>query len=452
MMAKTTTKTAAKRTRKPKADDGPTWRRMPLSEAFDDEFDVPKGALTVLTNLGVKTCGELADRLLANHTFGLKLIEVQSLCESIEQISSDDENPVKFNDATEEPASIKCPACESDCPLVDGGEYGCSKEGCGWLGTPELAETHRKNMATKAGWMGEPAKPGEPNAAPFTPEELAAYDAETCGLTREAETAAAAAESRYLDSKERAAADKKTYEVKVLFLRKLICDRAENRGKRPKPETPTLLDVLPKWRDLTLMELRIMRPKDCTCEGENVPCETCNAEGVSEIGQALEDQGIDTLGELSDRMGPAYSDETPSLGLTREQHDSIREQIHAIIDAEFKQPAAESDLYKQFPIKRWTKFGLTKKDVEKLHACETKGTASGFPIITMGDLQRFVTPNSASPGYVQSLKDIKGIGDAGCDRIEEAQTNFWGWWRAGGEAEFAAEQKAGSEVPAEAAA
>lgn len=39
----------------------------------------------------------------------------------------------------------------------------------------------------------------------------------------------------------------------------------------------------------------------------------------------------------------------------------------------------------------------------------------------------------------QSVKDIKGIGDGGCERIGEAELQFWGWWKAGGEAEFAAE-------------
>jgi hypothetical protein len=70
---------------------------------------------------------------------------------------------------------------------------------------------------------------------------------------------------------------------------------------------------------------------------------------------------------------------------------------------------------------------------------ETKGTASGFPIRTMGDLQRFSQPNPACPSYTQTVRDIKGIGDAGFDRIGEAELMFWGWWRAGGEAEFAAE-------------
>lgn len=283
--------------------------------------------------------------------------------------------------------------------------------------------------------VGTPPEPvAKYTTAPLTPEELAAYDAATVRLVSEAEDRAKAAESTYENSKEVASADKKRYEARVDELRGLIHERADNRGKRPKPEAPTLLDSIPKWKEYGLDRLTL---DDATRA-------------------MLTEAGIATLGDLSDQIGPAYTDEAPSFGMTREVNDSIREQIHAIIDAEFKQP--ESDLYKQYPIDRWTRFGLTAKDVEKLHACETKGTATGLPIVTMGDLQRFVTPNPASPGYVQSVTDIKGIGDAGATRIEEAQMQFWGWWRAGGAAEFAAEinppeaPEATPEQPVEAAA
>lgn len=386
---------------------------MPLAEAFDDEPDVPNEALMVLTNLGVKTCGELADRLLANNTFGLKLIEVQALCESIETMSSDDEKPVKFNEVTEEePAFITCPACNSNAMLVDGGEYGCSKDGCGWLGTPELAETHCKNLATK-----EAAKPKD---EPLTPEELAAYDAETVRLVNEAEAIAKSAEYAYENSKAVASEDKKRFEAKLADLRGLIHERSENRGKRPKPPEPTLLDVLPKWKSLPLSTLEISPDL-----AERIAKHASDLGGLDEI--------INSDGE------PWEASDSEHFGLTLDEVADLRAKLKAVIEKDVAAPAPESDLYKQYPIDRWERFGLTKKDIEKLHACETKGTATGFPIITIGDLQRFITPNAASPGYVQSLKDIKGIGDAGCDRIEEAQMQFWGWWRSGGEAEFAAE-------------
>lgn len=162
MATKTKPKKPANRKAKPKEADAPTWRRMTLAEAFDDDFDLPKGVIATLTNLGVKTCGELADRLLANNTFGLKLIEVQSLCESIEQMSSDDENPVKFNEAAEEPAEP-----DNAKPIGDA-----------------LNEI--------------PAPAAKPKDEPLTPEELAEYDAETQRLV----TAAIHSPRRYANPNE----------------------------------------------------------------------------------------------------------------------------------------------------------------------------------------------------------------------------------------------------------
>jgi hypothetical protein len=38
------------------------------------------------------------------------------------------------------------------------------------------------------------------------------------------------------------------------------------------------------------------------------------------------------------------------------------------------------------------------------------------------------------------------MGDKGAERMSDAEMAFWGWWRAGGEAEFAAEQAPKAEV------
>lgn len=386
MATKTKNPPARKTSRQPKVDDAPTWRRMTLAEAFDDDFDLPQGVLAALTNLGVKTCGELADRLLANNTFGLKLIEVQALCESIETMSSDDNEPVKFNEVTEEESAfITCP--------------------------------------TVAGNTNAAAKVESPIAVPFTPEELAAYDAETQALVSQAAEAARLAELNYGQCKAEASDAKKRSDEKHSALVDLIRHRSENRGKRPKTPEPTLLDVLPKWKNLPLSTIEI-RPELLV---------EFTKENIANLGE------LDEL--INDATAPWSDEDSKEWNITLDEVANLREKLKAVIETETAAPlpSAESDLYKQYPIERFTRFGLTSKDVEKLHACETKGTATGFPIITIGDLQRFITPNAASPGYVQSLKDIKGIGDAGCDRIEEAQMQFWGWWRSGGEAEFAAE-------------
>ena len=348
----------------------------------------------VLTNLGVKTCGELADRLLANQTFGLKLVEVQSLCESIEQMSSDDDEPMKFNDEATDLEPTKPEPSEAEA-LMDAG-------GLALVGVSD----DRSGSSI--------------SAAPLTAEELAAYDAETQALVSQAAEAARLAELNYGQCKAEASDAKKRSDEKHSALVDLIRHRSENRGKRPKPPEPTLLDVLPKWKSLPRPTREISPDL---------------AERIAKHASAL--GGLDEI--INSDGEPWEASDSEHFGLTLDEVADLRAKLKAVIEKDVAAPAPESDLYKQYPIDRWERFGLTKKDIEKLHACETKGTASGFPIRTMGDLQRFITPNAASPGYVQSLKDIKGIGDAGCDRIEEAQMQFWGWWRSGGEAEFAAE-------------
>ncbi len=270
----------------------------------------------------------------------------------------------------------------------------------------------------------------KPGAEPLTPEELIAYDAATVVLVREAEVIAAGAESVYLDSKEQAASDKKFFEAKVEDLRKLIRTRAEDRGKRPVPPTPTLLDVLPKWRDLPAHTLQTL------------------FDGASDVVATAVNAGVLTLGELYEQVS---IDAPPPFGWSVELAATVRGEIEKIINVESESMAAaqpaESDLYKSYPLDRWVRFGLTAKDVEKLHAGETKGTASSIgPISTMGDLQRFITPNPNSPGYSQNVKDIKGMGDKGAERMSDAEMAFWGWWRAGGEAEFASEMS-GTSMP-----
>lgn len=255
---------------------------------------------------------------------------------------------------------------------------------------------------------------------PLTPEELAAYDAETVRLVNEAEAIAKSAEYAYENSKAVASEDKKRFEAKLADLRGLIHERSENRGKRPKLPEPTLLDVLPKWASLPLSTLEISPDL-----AERIAKHTSDLGGLDQI--------INSDGE------PWEASDSEHFGLTLDEVADLRAKLKAVTEKEAAAPAPESDLYKQYPIDRWERFGLTKKDIEKLHACETKGTASGFPIRTMGDLQRFSQPNPACPSYTQTVRDIKGIGDAGFDRIGEAELLFWGWWRAGGEAEFAAE-------------
>lgn len=98
------------------------------------------------------------------------------------------------------------------------------------------------------------------------------------------------------------------------------------------------------------------------------------------------------------------------------------------------------DLWRQFPLARFTQFGLTDKDIEKLAAGETKSHGT-HPLIVLGDVTRFITPDASNPAYARTLKDVKGFGDAAMERWTDAETKFWDWWRnKGGEREFAIEK------------
>jgi len=99
-----------------------------------------------------------------------------------------------------------------------------------------------------------------------------------------------------------------------------------------------------------------------------------------------------------------------------------------------------ADLWMKYPItiERWKRFGLTAKDVEKLNSGETKNHGT-HPIVVLGDVSNFITPNPANPSYARTLKDVKGFGDAAYDRWCEAETQFWAWYGRGGDSEFAIE-------------
>jgi len=266
---------------------------------------------------------------------------------------------------------------------------------------------------------GKPAKakPAEP-----TPEELAAYDAESVRLIGEANDAARSHEAIYNQYSAEAKDAKKRYEQKVDALRELIRQREEKRGKRPEP---TLLDVVPAWRS---------RPADAVFD--DPAASFLDAEAKLRIRGAVQD-----LGDLHDQLARVVQDGSVPFGLTFDQAVDLRNAVQAIIDAET--PAAiepPAELWREYPIERWMTFGLTAKDVEKLASGESKD-GRGHPILTVGDLNRYVTPNPVgAPDFTRGYADIKGIGRGGADRISEAETKFWAYWRDGGESEFAAER------------
>lgn len=86
----------------------PAWRAL----ACPEHLDGPPEMFDALDRAGVATLGELADRLLAGETFGLKPVAdpmranhvidlVADLRDAVEQVSADDPNPVRFGGVAE---------------------------------------------------------------------------------------------------------------------------------------------------------------------------------------------------------------------------------------------------------------------------------------------------------------------------------------------------------------
>lgn len=96
-------------------------------------------------------------------------------------------------------------------------------------------------------------------------------------------------------------------------------------------------------------------------------------------------------------------------------------------------------LWREFPIDRFTIWGMTDNDVKKLADGQRKNGGEPRPISTLGHLADF-TANVGNPGFENRLTDFKGIGGAGGDRITTAVDRFWSWWQTGGRDEFASEK------------
>lgn len=73
---------------------GPKWRAMPTTE-----LEAPDSVFAALDAFGVYTLGDLADALKEGRTFNLKLVDVLELQEAIEDVSQEDEEPVRFDKA-----------------------------------------------------------------------------------------------------------------------------------------------------------------------------------------------------------------------------------------------------------------------------------------------------------------------------------------------------------------
>lgn len=252
--------------------------------------------------------------------------------------------------------------------------------------------------------------------------ELAAFDSETVKLVMGAERLVSAAESEWEDLKGAASLAKKQAEARTFELRQLIREREQLRGKRPEP---TLLDMVPapaKWREVKIEDLPI-------------------PDGIK---AHLSFEPVKTAGELFDQVTSFNPADGTPFGLPIGDVAEVRMKIQELIDAENREqpesatPAIPEDLWREYPLERWTRFGITDKDVAKLADGVVKRESGNRPLKTVGDLSNFTQPTSS--GYTRQYADIKGIGPGGADRISDAETKFWAWWQGGGDAEFARER------------
>lgn len=101
-------------------------------------------------------------------------------------------------------------------------------------------------------------------------------------------------------------------------------------------------------------------------------------------------------------------------------------------------PDALENLWREFPLDRFSIWGATEGDLAKLRE-GTRKRDEPRPLGTMGQLADF-SSNVHNPGYENRLTDFKGIGAAAADRINASIERFWGWWNDSGRTEFATER------------
>lgn len=251
-------------------------------------------------------------------------------------------------------------------------------------------------------------------------EELAEYDAETVRLIVSAEQRIAQAEAHAREQHEAAREAKQEAKRAADELRTLIANRESDRGARP---SRTRLDNLPEpaqWRARPIEELPI-------------------PDGIK---AHLSFEPVKTAGELFDAITSFDPADGAPFGMALGDVAEVRMTLAELADAcaNAQPPADLSELWRDYPIERWTRFGLTDKDVERLAAGEVKHQTQRRPIVTVGDLSHFSAPTAG--GFSHGYQDVKGIGTAGAARIAGAETKFWQWWNDGGQEAFARERGA----------
>lgn len=99
-----------------------------------------------------------------------------------------------------------------------------------------------------------------------------------------------------------------------------------------------------------------------------------------------------------------------------------------------------ADLWREYPLERFTRFGMTETDIQKLADGQRKGGFDPFPIRTVGQMADYTANAHGTPGHQNHLADFKGVGPGVATRIENANLEFWAWWNARGLNEYATER------------
>lgn len=164
-------------------------------------------------------------------------------------------------------------------------------------------------------------------------------------------------------------------------------------------------------------------------------------ERTGDLKKSLEGREAELRSMIRDRA--EYRGKPPNQTLFTKQETAAKQKEMELANAKVASGALPEtdrwfpeDLWKQFPIKRLMDFGLTESDVKKIEAGEVK-KGEGFPILTMGNLSKFTEVTSG--GYSRTFKDLKGIGAAGVDRLQDAHEKFWAAWKNGLDEKFALE-------------
>lgn len=243
----------------------------------------------------------------------------------------------------------------------------------------QASKTPTKPPAKKQPARSEPKKSAKkkPAAKPKaerydTPEALAKFDAESFRLIVAKRDEVRALKAAAVVAKEEAADAKKKWELSRNELEDLTGERQKYRGHKPPG---------------VQLQIPFERSADVHADG-----------GTSHA------------------IGPG---EVPK--------DDVKPTATA-----FQPDAPHADLWRQFPLERWTIFGATASDIKKLKEGKIKGTSKAHPILTVGDLSDFCQPWATDPSRNYGFADIVGLGTAGAERISDAQIRFFNEWNTKG--------------------